>query len=137
MIALVVNGGSMRQLVAQSGWYLALSLSVVLSAAPAPAQMVGNDDSTYVDGVLVTSVDVTTCPYRMVEPITVSVTEDWGADSRGKIFQKLRDKAKKLGADAVVLVTKGGKHMTAFAWSRREYTGRAIRFVDRTCAPNQ
>ena len=65
------------------------------------------------------------------------MTEDYGTDGRAKIFQKLREKAISLGADAVVLVAKGGKHMTAFAFSRREYTGRAIRYVDRACAPKQ
>jgi uncharacterized protein YbjQ (UPF0145 family) len=69
--------------------------------------------------------------------VTVSATEDYGADTRPKIFQKLRDEAVKLGADAVVLVTKGGSHMTMWAWTRREYTGRAIRYVDRSCAPKR
>lgn len=112
-------------------------LALAAFTAPAFGQMVGNDDSTFVDGILVTSADVTTCPYRMVEPVTVGVTEDYGTNGRAKIFQKLREKAITLGADAVVLVTKGGKHMSAFAFSRREYTGRAIRYVDRACAPKQ
>jgi hypothetical protein len=47
----------------------------------------------------------------------------------------LRAKAIKAGADAVLLVTKGKTHMSAWAWNRREYTGRAVRYVDRTCAP--
>lgn len=120
----------MRQLVALCGL-------VSLSASAANAQQVGSDDSTFDNGILVTSSDVTTCPYRLVQPVTVSVTEDYGADTRQKIFQKLREEAAKLGADAVVLVTKGGSHMTMWAWTRREYTGRAIRYVDRTCAPKE
>jgi uncharacterized protein YbjQ (UPF0145 family) len=79
---------------------------------------------------------VLTCPYRFVAPITVNVTEDYGADTRGKIFGKLRDQAKKSAADAVVLVQKGKTHMTAWSWNRRSYTGRAIRYVDRSCAPS-
>lgn len=114
----------------------ALLIAISL-AVPVGAQQVGTEDATFVDGVLVTSDDVATCPYKLVQPVTVSVTEDYGADSRAKIFDKLRDQAKRLGADAVVLVQKGGKHMTAFAFSRREYTGRAIRYVDRACAPKQ
>ena len=101
------------------------------------AQQVGSDDSTFENGILVTSSDVTTCPYRLVQPVTVSVTEDYGADTRPKIFQKLRDQAVKYGADAVVLVAKGGTHMTMWAWTRREYTGRAIRYVDKACAPTR
>lgn len=106
-------------------------------AAPYVAQQVGNDDYTFEDNILVTAGDVTTCPYRVVQPVTVSVTEDYGADTRGKIFGKLRVQAVKLGADAVLLVAKGKTHMTAWAWNRREYTGRAVRYIDRTCAPKE
>jgi uncharacterized protein YbjQ (UPF0145 family) len=113
-----------------------LAAAIVLAGTlPASAQEVGNDDAAFADGILVTSGDVTSCPYRVVQPISISVTEDYNADTRAKIFGKLRREAQKAGADAVVLVTKGGKHMTAWAWSRREYTGRAIRYVDRACAP--
>ena len=111
-------------------------IAIALST-PAAAQLVGTDDATFDNGIMVTSADVTTCPYRMVQPVTINVTEDYNADTRAKIFGKLRNEAIKLGADAVVLVVKGGKHMTAWAWSRREYTGRAIRYVDRACAPKQ
>ena len=110
---------------------------VNLTAVPCIAQQVGNEDYTFENGMLVSANDVLTCPYRLVGPVTVSVTEDYGADARSKIFGKLRIKATKMAADAVVLVTKGGSHMTAFAFSRREYTGRAIRYVDRSCAPKQ
>jgi len=46
-------------------------------------------------------------PIGLVQPITVNVTEDYNADTRAKIFGKLRREAVKLGADAVVMVTKG------------------------------
>jgi hypothetical protein len=115
------------------------ALAVVLATAgtPCAAQQVGSDDSTYVDGILVTSSDVLTCPYRFVQPVSVNVTEDYGGNGRAVIFEKLRDSARTLSADAVVLVAKGKGHMTAWAFSRRSYTGRAIRYVDRTCAPKQ
>lgn len=111
------------------------TIAASLLAAPCGAQEVGSDDFTFEDGILVTASDVTTCAYRVVQPVTASVTEDYGADSRAKIFGKLRAQAVKAGADAVLLVTKGKTHMTAWAWNRREYTGRAIRYVDRSCAP--
>jgi hypothetical protein len=111
-------------------------LLVVLSA-PVLAQQVGSEDSTFENGILVTSSDVTTCPYRLVQPISINVTTDYGGNGRAVIFQKLRDQAVKLGADAVVLVTEGGRHMTMWAWTRQEYTGRAIRYVDRACAPKE
>lgn len=111
--------------------------AVLMLGTPCAAQQVGNDDSTFADGVLVTSADVLTCPYRFVQPVTANVTEDYGGNGRAVIFSKLRDSAKALGADAVVLVVKGKGHMSAWAFSRRSYTGRAIRYVDRTCAPTQ
>ena len=114
----------------------AIAAILVALGSPLVAQQVGTSDSTFVDHVLVTSADVLTCRYRLIQPITVNVTEDYNADTRAKIFGKLRAAAKKLNADAVVVVTKGGKHMTAWAWTRREYTGNAIRYLDRACAPN-
>jgi uncharacterized protein YbjQ (UPF0145 family) len=115
----------------------AFALTLSLSATPCLAQEVGNEDFTMENGVLVTSSDVLTCPYRLIQTVSVNVTEDYGADARAKIFGKFRKAAQKLNADAVVLVTKGDTHMTAFAWNRREYTGKAIRYVDRNCAPTQ
>ena len=116
---------------------ITLAAIATLSAVPCSAQDVGSDDFTFENNILVTSSDVTTCPYRVVQPVTANVTEDYGADTRAKIFGKLRAKAAKLGADAVLLVTKGETHMTAWAWNRREYTGRAIRYIDRSCAPSE
>ena len=100
----------------------------------AAAQQVGSDDFTFEDGFLVTASDVTTCPYRLVRAATVSVTEDYGAGTPRKAYSKLRDRGKQMAADAVILVVKGGRHMSAWAFSRRDYTGRAIRYVDRRCA---
>ena len=106
-----------------------LSLSVPISA-----HEVGSDDYMFKANVLVTANDVTSCPYQFVESVMIGVTEDYGTDTRGKIYGKLRAKAIRIGADAVALVTKGKTHITAWAWNRREYTGRAIRYVDRSCA---
>ena len=91
--------------------------SFIFFSAPAVAQQVGSDDSTFRDGILVTSSDVQTCPYHFIQPVFANVTEDYGATTRDKIFDKLRDKAKPLAADAVVLVAKGKGHMTAWAWN--------------------
>ncbi len=108
-----------------------------MASLPAPAQQIGSDDFTFEDGILVTSEDVLSCPYRFIQPVTANMTEDYGGVTRAKIFGKLRDQAKAAAADAVVLVQKGKGHMTAWAWNRREYTGRAIRYVDRSCAPKR
>lgn len=115
-----------------------LIVPLAVLATPCTAQQVGSLDSTYDEGVLVTSADVLTCPYNLIRPIAVSVTEDYGMNAaRLNAFGKLRSEAKKIGADAVVLVHKEGQHMTAFAFARREYVGNAISYVDRSCAPRQ
>lgn len=116
--------------------FLFPTFAILSLTNPIYAQEVGSDDYTFANKILVTGSDVTSCPYRFVEAITISVTEDYGKDTREKIHGKLREKAIKIGADAVVLVTKGKTHATAWAWNRREYTGRAIRYVDRSCAPS-
>src|SRR6476660_7921813 len=117
----------------------AFLLASLVVASPALAQQVDNEDSSYKDGVLVTAEDVTTCPYHLIGPVYVSSGEDWMTSgyNRDKVFEKLRNAAKKMAADAVVLVQRGGSHMTLWSWDRREYTGRAIRYVDRSCAPKQ
>ena len=116
---------------------LVIACSAAL-ATSAHAQQVGSLDSTFADGVLVTSGDVLTCPYKFVGPVRINVTEDYGGGKdRTKLYAKLRNEAKSQAADAVVLVQRGGSHMSAFAFSRREWTGRAIRYVDRSCAPKE
>ena len=60
--------------------YAALAVYFATLAIPCSAQQVGSDDSTVEDGSLVTSSDVQTCPYRFVQPVTINVTEDYGAD---------------------------------------------------------
>jgi hypothetical protein len=57
--------------------------------------------------------------------------------NRDKVFEKLRNAAKKMAADTVLLVKRGGSHLTLWSWDRREYMGRAIRYADRSCAPKQ
>lgn len=115
-------------------WALMMPVATALATIPANAQQVEYDDATLADGVLVTSGDVLNCPYRFLQPVKVNATEDYGmGKDRAKIFAKFRKVAKKIGADAVVLVAAGETHMTAFAWNRREYSGRAIQFIDRSC----
>lgn len=113
-----------------------LILLAAMIAAPATAQQVADDSSSYAQGVFITSQDVTSCPYRLVQVIRVNATEDYdGPNNQPKVHGKLRAAALKLGADAVVRVERQGTHLSAWAWSRREYTGNAIRYVDRSCAP--
>lgn len=114
-----------------------MNTPLALLAAAILVQDVGMADSTYADGVLVTSKDVTTCPYRLLQSVSVNKRGDFSSTGTPAVYQKLREKAKKVGADAVVLVTIGEKHMTAFSFGQRNATGRAIQYVDRSCAPTR
>jgi hypothetical protein len=81
---------------------------------------------------------VLTCPYVLVQPVSVASTEDYGREAaRRRSFGKLRAQVRKVHADAVVLVQKGDTHMSMWAFMRREYTGNAIRYVDKACAPTR
>ena len=76
-------------------------------------QDVGMAESTYSAGILVTSKDVTTCPYRVIAPVSVGKRGDFSSVGFAAVYQKLREKAAKIGADAVILVTIGESHVTA------------------------
>lgn len=109
----------------------------MLASTPALAQDVGEALSTNSSGVLVTTHDVTTCPYHTLGAVSVNIRQDFGAKGRSAIYQKLREKALKIGANAVVLVTIGDGHMTLVSFSQKNATGRAIQYVDSACAPSQ
>ena len=116
---------------------IALMVLALVSPAPVSAQDVGDAQSTYSGGVLVTSKDVTNCPYHQIATISVNMRLDFGGGSRANMFQRLRSKAQKIGADAVVLVTVGDAHMTLMSFSQRNVAGRAIQYVNKSCAPTQ
>lgn len=111
------------------------ALILIALPATASAQLVGDAHSTYSEGVLVTTQDVTTCPYRMVGTVSASSSVEFSSSEQSAMFAKLRNKAIKLGADAVVLVNLGKKHITAFSFGKRDAIGRAIQYVDKSCAP--
>lgn len=112
-----------------------MMLLAIAALAMAMVQDVGMADSTYSAGILVTSKDVTTCPYRVIAPVSVGKRGDFSSTGFAAVYQKLREKAAKLGADAVILVTIGEKHVTAFSFGQRNAAGRAIQYVDKSCAP--
>jgi hypothetical protein len=120
-------------------WVFKALLLSIFTPSIASAQQVGSEASTYEDGILVTAEDVTTCPYHFIGPVYISSGEDFMTSgyNRAKVYEKLRNAAKKVAADAIVLVQRGGSHLSLWSWDRREYTGRAIRYVERSCAPKQ
>ncbi len=110
-------------------------LALLLIASPVHAQDVAPPSSTYVNGILVTTGDVTTCPYRSLGALTVNMRLDLGGGGQGNMFNKLRTKAISMGADAVVGVTIGKGRVTAMSFNQKTVAGRAIQYVDRSCAP--
>lgn len=113
--------------------------SLIFVPSFAAAQQVQSGGITsFADGILVTSDDVTTCPYGVVGSVSVNMRarsyslKELQGDAIGA---KLRKSAKNLGADAVVLVTIGQSHMTLTALRSTPVTGRAIKYVDTACAP--
>ena len=118
---------------------IAAIAGLMLMSSPVGAQQIPTAPLTsYVDNMLVTSTDVTTCPYALIGTVSVNMRahsyslKELEADA---IAAKLRDKARKLGAEAVILVTVGQTHMTLTSLRSTPITGRAIRYVKPDCAP--
>jgi uncharacterized protein YbjQ (UPF0145 family) len=89
--------------------------------------------------MLVTSTDVTTCPYTLIGTVSVNMrahSYSLKELETEAIAAKLRERASKMGAGAVVLVTVGQTHMTLTSLRSTPITGRAIRYVRRDCAPS-
>lgn len=120
-------------------FHLAGLVGLALISTDAVAQQVAGDRmSSYADGTLVTNGDVTTCPYTTVGSVSVNMRSHSYSLKElrpEEIGAKLRKSAKKMGADAVVLVTIGETHMTLTALRSTPVTGRAIKYVDAACAP--
>jgi len=110
-------------------------LASILLASSAKTQEVGVADSSFADGILVTTHDVTTCPYRTIDTIHTSASVEFSSTQRMVMFSKLRAKAAKLNADAVIMVNISSKRVTAFSFGKRDAIGRAIQYVDKACAP--
>lgn len=120
---------------------LALAGAIGLASIPAglsAQQLPAGTISSYADGILVTSNDVTSCPYTLVGTVSVNMrAHSYSLKElhNEAIGDKLRKSAKKMGADAVVLATVGESHMTLTSLRSTPITGRAIRYADKACAP--
>jgi hypothetical protein len=90
------------------------------------------------DGLYATEGDVTTCPYRIIGRIEAPVhtnTIFGGKPRPDKVIREIRERAEKLGADAIVNVEISPEHAT-MVWGRVVTgTGDAVKFVDKACAP--
>lgn len=119
------------------GLVFVFSMALGMGSLPsfAVGQEVGAADSNYADGILVTTKDVTTCPYHVIDSLHASASIEFSSINQASLFAKLRGKAKAIGADAVILVTASNARMSAFSFSKRDAIGRAIQYVDKACAP--
>ena len=82
--------------------------------------------------ILVTEGDILDRRYEVLGDIKVTVnkTSIFHTDpTREDVVQKLRKKAAKLGADAVIFVRYGSVGVSAMSWGAQEGRGRAIIFT--------
>lgn len=116
--------------------FAALSVS---GAVPALAQQIPTAPLvSYSGGMLVTSNDVTSCPYKLLGTVSANMRAHSYALKELEteaIASKLRAKARKMSADAVILVTVGQSHMTLTSLRSTPVTGRAVKYVDASCSP--
>jgi hypothetical protein len=98
------------------------------AAAQAPAAPLNNADA----GVPVFPYDIKDRPYEILGTIHAGVRKATifsKESSQAKIYRELWERARKLGADAVVNATYGEAHISAFSWGKTNASGTAIRFV--------
>jgi uncharacterized protein YbjQ (UPF0145 family) len=80
----------------------------------------------------VTDQDINDRPYRIVGEIRAEVRKATlfsHAPSRDKVFRELWERARRLGADAVVNAGAGGARITAMSWGSRRAIGQAVKFL--------
>jgi len=95
--------------------------------------------STYADLVRarppVTDQDINDRPYRILGEIRAEVRKATlfsHAPSRDKVFRELWERARRLGADAVVNAGAGDARVTAMSWGSRRAVGQAVKFLTDT-----
>ncbi|MGE4314270.1 MAG: hypothetical protein AB7E85_08390 [Pseudobdellovibrionaceae bacterium] len=88
---------------------------------------------TQVNDILVTDGDITNRSYESLGDITVTVnkTTIFNQDpTKADVDMALKEKAAKMGADAVIFARYGQGGISAFSWGSLEGKGRAIQFKD-------
>ena len=88
-------------------------------------------------GVPVFPNDITDRPYTVIGPVKASVRKATifsNEASQAKIYRELWERARKLGADAVVKAEYGNSHVTAMSWGQTNVTGTAVKFTDAASA---
>jgi hypothetical protein len=107
---------------------LAFVSAPVVAGDKAPSSSVMNEDV----GVPVFPYDIEDKPYVIVAGIEAGVRKATifsKEPSQKKIYNELWERAKKAGADAVVLASYGDSKVSAFSWGRTGANGIAVRFL--------
>ena len=121
----------------RSLWFAALAVAVApppVLAQPAPVAPLVNEDV----GVPVFPYDITDRPYEVLGEVKAGVrkaTVFSKSPSQEKIYKELWERARKLGADAVVKAQYGDAHVSAFSWGKANATGVAVRFLSAGATP--
>lgn len=111
-----------------------VALLSLLVVAPAAAQSTSQSEPLVnADvGVPVFPYDITDRPYQVIGEVKAGVrkaTVFSKSPSQEKIYKELWERAKKLGADAVVKAQYGDAHVTAMSWGKSNATGTAVKFL--------
>ncbi|EQB30366.1 hypothetical protein [Sphingobium ummariense] len=113
----------------------------VLVAAPGPVMAQAAPSAPLVNedvGVPVFPYDITDRPYKVLGEVKAGVrkaTVFSKSPSQEKIYKELWERARKLGADAVVKAQYGDAHVTAFSWGKANATGVAVKFLSADAVP--
>ena len=113
---------------------LAIAIATPALAQPTLAQPLVNEDV----GVPVFPYDITDRPYEVLGEVKAGVrkaTVFSKSPSQDKIYDEVWERARKLGADAVVKAQYGDAHVSAFSWGKANATGTAVRFLTAASAP--
>jgi uncharacterized protein YbjQ (UPF0145 family) len=111
-----------------------VALLGLLVVAPAAAQSTSQSEPLVNEdvGVPVFPYDITDRPYQVIGEVKAGVrkaTVFSKSPSQEKIYKELWERAKKLGADAVVKAQYGDAHVTAMSWGKSNATGTAVKFL--------
>lgn len=112
-------------------------LAAVLIAAPTAAQDVTprtNEPAAVVLGRAkpVTAGDIIDRPYRVLGPVRATVRKATIFDRRiseAKVYKELWERARRMGADAVIFADYGAPETELGKVGAREASGRAVKFV--------
>lgn len=109
------------------------SSSTVTKPEAAQAAVIEDRQPTDPAAIIITDDDITDRPYQMIGDVKVGVSKTtiFNEDPTPKhVDDKLRKRAAKLGADAVVLVRYGTVGVSLMSWGTLEGQGRAVYFTD-------